>query len=361
MKLMTNKNRYRRVTPRSLTYGMTVLCLFLLLQGSVQDARAGRTDKAGTSAAPELLIPVGAASIATAGSTIATVSTLDAMYWNPAGTAELNVPYSFLASHMNYFAGIGVEYFAGALRVEDLATFGLSAKILSIGEIPITTADHPDGTGMTTSPSFITIGGMVSRSITDHISCGFVAHYIVEKMENVSATGFAFTGGLQYKGIGGIEGLSLGVVVRNIGPALQYEGRGLSYNGVLDDMLQPSAPYLVEATSDDLPSTIEVGLAYTTEFLKETELTWASAFQNNNFSADEYKTGIEILFQNNITARCGYQVSSEGNTNGYLYGAAFGFGVHTVIENIGLQFDYCYRTVEYFNNNHIITLTVGKE
>ncbi len=331
----------------------------MLFLGGTSVLYAGRSDKAGTAAASELLIPVGASSIATGGANLAYISGVEAMFWNPAGAVFSNHKYDATFSHMNYLADIGVEYIGITMNVEDLATFGLSAKTLSIGAIPVTTADMPDGTGETTSPSFVTLSGMVSRMITDKISFGLVAHYIIEKMDRVSASGIAFTGGLQYHGLGGVDGLSMGVVVRNIGPSLQYSGDGLSYTGELDDILLPPGTYNVEAAANDLPSTIEFCLAYQTVITDVAKTTMSATFQNNNYSADEYKTGIEVLYLERFALRGGYTLSSEDEGTGYLFGSTFGVGVEAVIENIGFHFDYSYRSVRSFTPNHVITVSMG--
>src|SRR5438128_2487144 len=75
-------------------------------------AFAGRGDKAGTAAASELLIPVGAQSVALGGSEMASVSGIEVIYWNPAGLARSEKGANAMFSHMSYIADIGVEYFA---------------------------------------------------------------------------------------------------------------------------------------------------------------------------------------------------------------------------------------------------------
>lgn len=322
---------------------------------------AGRSDKSGTAAAPELVLPVGASSIALGGANLAFISGIEAMYWNPAGAVRGEHRYNATVSHMNYFSDIGIEYVAFSTHVEDVATLGVSAKALSVGEIPVTTADYPDGTGEIASPSFITLSGLFSRMVTDKISFGVAGSYIIEKMEKVSAQGIAFTAGLQYWGLGGIDDLSLGVVVRNIGPALQYDGEGLVYTGELNDMLFPPSQYNVESTSDDLPSTIEVGLGYQTQIGNDLNAEWTAAFQNNNFSADEYKSGLTIRFLDRFSIRGGYTFSQEEGGHEYLFGSSFGIGMRTAIEQVELQFDYCFRSQKYFSYNHVVTLRFGME
>jgi hypothetical protein len=201
-----------------------VLFLSLVAAGLVQ---AGRGDKSGTPSAAQLLIPVGTRSIALGGASLASVQGLEALYWNPAGFARLEKHYAAAFSHMSYLADIGVDYVGLGMALGDGSSFGLTVKALSIGDIPVTTEDEPDGTGELTSPRFMTIGTTFARRISERISAGVTANLVYEKMGNVVGTTFAFNAGVQYTGLGGIDGLAVGVVVKNIGPQLAYDGSGL--------------------------------------------------------------------------------------------------------------------------------------
>ncbi|MBI5216175.1 MAG: PorV/PorQ family protein [Ignavibacteriae bacterium] len=334
---------------------------FLLVLIFCGEIFAGRTDKAGGAAASELLIPVGSSSIGNGSSDIAFVTGANALYWNPAGLARTEKQHELLFSHMGYFADIGVEYFAGMIHIENMGTLGLGAKILSVGDIPVTTADQPDGTGETASPTFTVLSGAYSRMITDKISFGVSANYIIEKMEQVSATGLAFTAGLQYEALGGVKGLCMGVAIKNIGPKLQYDGDGLLYSGELDDMLRPSSLTKIPSSADDLPSTIEIGLGYRNQLTEELSSTWTVMFQNNNYSADEYRTGIEVEVNRSFYIRGGYVYSVVEDNQKYIFGPTLGLGTKSVIEDIEFQFDYAYRSLDFFSANHSITLTLSKK
>lgn len=331
-------------------------CACLLLTGP---AFAGRPDKAGTAAAPELLIPVGARTIALGGSTLSVVGGAEAMYWNPAGIVHTDGLTGVMFSHMNYLADIKVEYLAVIRPLGDIATAGLSVKSLSFGDIPITTEDAPDGTGAYTSPSYVTVGGAIARQLTDRISFGFLVNLIMERMESVSATGIGFSGGLQYTGLGGIEGLSVGIAVKNFGPTMMFNGDGLLRSSEPSDVLRPASPMKVESAEDDLPSTIEVGLGYTMAASEGAVVNLSSTFQNNNYSADEYRFGAEFIYREFLSLRIGYDYSSREENNENIFGPCAGVGVRSKFAGIDVLFDYAYRSVRYFSGNHVITLTIG--
>jgi hypothetical protein len=328
---------------------------FLLPSGVL---RAGRGDKAGTAAAPELLIPWGARGIALGGAPIALVSGIEAIYWNPAGLARLRAGAGVTFSHMSYLGDIGVDCFAAGAHMGELGSVALSVRSLSFGQIPVTTEDMPDGTGETTSPTYLTVGATLGREISDRISVGITANVIYEKMARVSATGVAFSMGVQYSGIGGIEGLAVGAAVKNIGPSFKFDGTGLLRSAQVTDATLNGSTLKIPAASSDLPSTIEIGLGYTLRVSETGQLNIMSAFQNNNYSDDEYRFGAEYSFTQNISFQGGYAFASQTEGREYIYGPSAGVRLHTTLASIDFTIDYAYRAVKYFSGNHIITLTM---
>ena len=65
------------------------------------------------------------------------------------------------------------------------------------------------------------------HALSDRIAVGLTAHLISETMGDVNATGLAFDIGVSYENLGSINGLSIGIAVKNIGPSMQYGGSGL--------------------------------------------------------------------------------------------------------------------------------------
>mgnify|MGYP003332651294 FL=1 len=331
------------------------------------NALAGRKDKAGTSAAPQLLIPVGARDLALGGSSLATSYGVESIFWNPAGLSRTDFSSQAMFSHMNYIADIGVEYFAVGSSFGELGTLALSLKSLSIGDIDVTTEDSPDGTGATINPTFVIAGVTFARNLADNISVGITGNLISEQMGRVSSTGIAFNAGIQYHGFANVPGLSLGIAVKNIGPQMQYGGPGLLRTGQIDNVLRGPSLYRIDAASYELPSTIEMGLGYTSKFSDQNSITFSSVFQNNNFSADEYKFGAEYNFENTLWLRGGYDLSESnedksilaGDQTSYIYGPTFGFGVKQDLGGLNVSFDYAYRSTTFFDSNNIFSLRLG--
>lgn len=337
---------------------MFVVVLSLCMGLFPSQLRAGRGDKVGTASGYQLLIPIGARAVGLGGSDLSTVSGIEAMYWNPAGLARAATATSMMLSHMTYLADVDVQYL-GLSTAAGAGYLGISVKSLSLGDIPITTEDQPDGTGETTSPRFMVFGGTFARQMSDQIYIGITANLLYEKMAEVSATNFALSAGVQYLGLGGIPELSVGVALKNIGPKMKYDGDGLIRTGQLGDVLRPESKYKIEAASADLPSTIEIGLGYSMRFSEADRLNLSSTFENNNFSDDEYKLGLEYGFRDFLSFRTGFSFSSESEGQEYIFGTALGAGVKTLVAGMRISVDYGYRSALYFGGNHVITLSLG--
>lgn len=329
---------------------------------------AGGENRVGNSAAAELLIPVGARDIAMAGSSIATSTGLDAMYWNPAGLARAEFATNAVFSHMNYIADIGIQYVAVSTRFGDFGSLGLSIKSVGIGEIAVTTEDQPDGTGQMINPTLLNIGLTYSRMLTDRISIGASATLISERFGLVSATGVAFSGGVQYSGLANVTGLSVGVAVKNLGPRMSFDGDGLIREGIVSNA--SGSFYKVDAESFDLPSTIEIGLAYNYVLAEENMITVSGVFQNNNFSADEYKAGLEYHYANTFFLRGGYtfsditksaaiQSNDAVDRSQQIFGFSAGAGLRYPVGSLNVSFDYAFRSVKFLENNHVFTVGLG--
>ena len=358
----------RKETIMSNVSNRNVIVAILLVLVSLSTLYAGSGNKTGTNAAPELLIPVGARDIAMGGSSVATTSGIDAIYWNPAGLARSSYGAAFMFSHMSYIADIPINYFAVALTFGGLGTLGFSLKSLGIGDINVTTEDHPDGTGEVISPTYVTLGATYSRQLADNIGVGITANLVSERVDRVNASGLAFDAGVQYANLGSVSGLNIGIAIKNIGPQMQFDGAALLRQGEVGSGRQ--GYYKIQAGSYELPSTIEIGLAYTRTLDDENALTFTSLFQNNNFSADEYKIGGEYSFRNMFFVRGGWNFAESTTdenlttTSGvdkstYLYGGSAGVGVRQNLGDLDITLDYAYRSVKFLDGNHILSIKLG--
>jgi len=333
-----------------------LITLFALLAvvGVCFNAFAGNPNKKGTAGAEELLIPVGAKGTALGGASLASISGVDAIYWNPAGLANTQSSVEAMFTYMKYIADINVTY--GAVGVKTgIGSLGVSFQALSFGDIPVTTEQSPDGTGSMYSPQFMTIGMTYSKSMTDRIFIGSNVKFVNETIMSTSASAFAVDAGVQYLTSIGVK---IGVAMKNVGSALRFEGNDLERRVDLPGTAPgtPKRDLRIPAQASQLPSLFEMGLSYDRQLIDKIGLTVMGNFRNNNYAEDEYIAGAELNVNNMLFLRGGYVYSktdkdvADGKT--YIYGPTAGFGImYPVSAQMKMAFDFAYRTTEYFSDN----------
>ncbi len=334
---------------------LTVVFTLLLM---LDVAYAGGGNRTGTGGAAELLIPVGPRGIAMGEANIATSYGLESLFWNPAGVARMENSSQVLFSHMSYIADIGVEYGAVAANFEGFGALSLSIKALSVGDIPVTTTLNPDGTGATYSPQMLIAGVSFSRQLTDRISVGLTSNFISETLGDVSASGVAFDVGVIYSDLADLNGLSLGVVLKNIGPQMTYSGTGLLTQATVSNLNRPPQYYKVDAAPFEMPSNFQLAVGYKPVLDEINSLQFSGVYQNNNFSGDESKLGAEYGYNNMFFVRAGYQFATQESDN-YIYGFTAGAGINYDIQGFGIKIDYAFRDTKYFDGSHIFAITLG--
>lgn len=338
----------------------SVLLPLVMVLLSVATVYGGSENRQGTAGALELLIPVGSRGSALAGSANAMTTGVDAMNWNPAGMVRGNSSSSGIEamfSSLTYLADVQVNYFAVAARLGDQGALGLSLRTVDFGNIPITTVANPEGTGATYSPGYITVGLSYSRAFTDRIHGGVTAKLVTEKIVRTSATGIALDFGVQY--ISSV-GLKLGVVLKNLGPQMRFDGEDMETFVPLPGQEPGSKQRAVRLNGGafELPSTLEIGLGYDYEVAEQNTLSIMGDFQNTNFGQDEIRGGLEYGWNNQVFVRGGYMAFGQNNKDN-IYGPTFGAGVKLPVGDWNVAFDYAYRHADFFSANQWFTLTVG--
>jgi hypothetical protein len=183
---------------------------------------------------------------------------------------------------------------------------------------------------------------------------------INESIDRAGASGFSFDFGVQYKNLLEVPGFSLGVVVKNLGSAIEYDGNGLYVQATSGD--RGPTFYKVDAASAELPTEISVGLSYQRKFDEENSVTLSTTFQNNNYSYDDYKIGLEYDFKDILYVRGGYLFSpqSTDDTPNIFQNYALGMGLNfKQFSDINLTVDYAYVPVKYFDANHVFAISYG--
>lgn len=324
------------------------------------NVHAGPRTKLGTLSAPELLIPLGSIGTSMQGSNLSGVSGVDAMYWNPAGLSQVKSQSGeAMFSYMNYFADMSMQYVAGAFKIGNIGVLGVSLRNLSFGTpIEVTTEYQPEGTGEEITPIYLIANLGFARAMTDKVLFGTNIKLISEKIGQVSATGYAFDFGLQY--LAGKSGLKFGIVIKNLGPAIKFDGPGLDRSFIENGIPTVRRVNLQEF---ELPTSLEIGVSYTSVFSKKNNLSVSSTFLNSGLTSDEYRFGLEYSYNDYVFLRGGYTYFADKNSSDErVFGPSFGAGVKYPFGGLMVGFDYAYRILNekgFDATNQFFTLSVG--
>jgi len=317
--------------------------------------------KLGTAGATELLIPMGAKNAAMSGANVANVSGTDAIYWNPAGLANITTGEATF-SQMSYFADMKVSYLAAGANAGKLGTFGVSAQILDIGDIPVTTRNMPEGTGEVLQPDYLTLSATYAKRFTDRILFGANTKIISEKIGTMSASAVGFDLGLQYLSQ---AGLAFGVTMKNIGSKIKFDGTSIEFDSDIP-FANPSATTRktkLDMASHDLPASMNLGLAYNYNISGLGKLNVCGVYNNYSYSYDEVSAGAEFALKDMLFARAGYVMPLYPSDWEYdetsEFGLSLGFGINLKMAGTNLMFDYAFRPMATFDANQYFSMTLG--
>ncbi|HYM82261.1 MAG TPA: PorV/PorQ family protein [Candidatus Limnocylindria bacterium] len=330
---------------------------------------AGNEGRKGTSGAHELRLPVGPRGSALGGSVVGDVTGVESIFWNPAGLGALEGTQA-LFSHTQYFAEQKLNFAAVATQLGGFGVIGLNVKVLSIGDIIVTTEDAPEGTGDVISPTFTVLGLSLARQFTDRVLFGGTVNLVNERILNTTASGVAFDLGVQY--LTGWRGLKLGMAMKNFGTSMEFDGDDFETNIRPPDSDPTSAnrTFRSTSTSFEMPSYFTLAATYDVLTAAENRLALLGSFQNNNFIGDNVSGGAEWNYRNTFALRGSYFASIVSSTDPItgedsgdvkggddLYtGLAFGAGARVTTGGSKLGIDVAYRPVRDFFDD---TVEVG--
>jgi hypothetical protein len=295
------------------------------------------------------------------GATVSSVDGVNSIFWNPAGLDMGAQGTNAMFSYRSYIADIGINYLAVSSRFSGLGSLGMTLRTFRIGEIHVTTEDQTEGTGEIIDPTFFVFGLTYSKQLTDHVSIGATVNLVNEGWASVSATGVAFDAGVQYRNLGGVQGLSLGVSVKNIGTSMQYTGAGLWVPANDPNTQRGLTYYKVEAASFQMPSTIQLGLGYNKKLNDNSAVQVSGTFENDNYGIDQYRIGAEYSFMNSFAIRVGYlYAKDQSGVKSIFQNYTLGAGVDLKeIVGVAIAFDYAYVPVEFFTANNLFDVRLA--
>jgi hypothetical protein len=306
---------------------MRALGLAVLLAVSAGAAWAGSEERKGTAGAPELLLHVGPRGTALGNAVTSDSRGVEAAFWNPAGLGALEGTEAIF-SHTQYIADMKLNYAAVAVKAGGFGTLGFTAKVLSIGDIIVTTEEQPEGTGEILEPTFTVLGLSWGKQFTDRVNFGATMNYVNETVASARASGVAFDFGVQYAT--GWNGLALGMAMKNFGPSLEYTGSDFEVNVQPPggDPSQDNRTFRASSAAFEMPSYFTLAATYDVWNANQQRLAFLGSFQNNNFEFDRLTGGLEWTWREDFALRGSYFSSfgSTTNANGDESGIEFDGG-----------------------------------
>jgi hypothetical protein len=306
----------------------------------------------GGSGAQFLVFGGGCRPIALGGAYVAMAEGADAIFFNPAGLANLDAP-TFAFSHGELFADLNLENVAFATPTMG-GVVGISGVGFLSGKIKRTTFEDQEGrSGETFSANDFAFGLSYARMMTDKFTAGLTFKFINQNIDKVSANGWAFDlGGTYTMGVGNLR---LGFAIRNFGPDLIYSGEDLDFESGLPDYpgVEEDIPATYRSEAYPMPLIFQLGVAYDIISMGPSRITAVLDGLHPNDQDETFNTGLEYGFNDSYFARIGY----TGREN---MGLTAGLGARmSLSQGILAAVDYSYENHEYLDAIQRFSLTVS--
>jgi hypothetical protein len=235
-----------------------------------------------------------------------------ASYYNPAGLTMAD-NYQIAAMHSEWLQDIRYEYLGLAMPAGEKGNLGASFSYLNLGTINgYSSANSPTGGIEAYDWSF---GLAYGRKITEPLSLGFGAKIVNERLDNITAYGYAGDLGAQYRA----GNIGIGLAIMNIGPNVKYE-----------------------RVSSPLPSRVETGVSYRPWGDQLAILTGVGVPFRGDIA---YKAGLEYTYAGALIVRGGFDSAERfDDQSGLSMGAGFKISSHSL--------DYAYNANSVLGGTH---------
>lgn len=364
--------------------GAMVLAAALVTPAVAQTGTQDNTAYGGASG-EFLLLGAGARGHALGGAYAALATDITAMYYNPAGLAQLARPgvmfsaNSYIAGTKYAWAGIAFPFGGGVRSVGfSLGSFGFSDQ-------PIYTLDDPEGDGRSYSVRQTFLSATLAQNFSDRFSAGLNVKFINDRLGTAKANGVAVDFGTNFHASVGARPIRASFVIQNLGTNLQHSGQDLIVGvtrepplGTVDVPQEPQSAVL-STSSWTLPVLFRVGVALDLVVQGNNRLTVLSEFTQPNNTKPGAGAGFEWSMQNigqrgfSLAARGSYSLQADNQVSDLtigiptkessgtftMDGLALGGGIEYARGNTRLGFDYAWKSLGTLGSTNFLTFTVG--
>lgn len=373
-----------------------IILAIALLTSSVGFAQLSAPSRIGQYGFTQLMVNSWGKSSGMGNASSATVSGVESFFWNVAGLGKTNGT-ELAFSRTSWLGGTGINInsfgFAQTVGKDGSGAIGMSVTSFSIGQIPITTTDQPDGGIGTYKPSISNINLGYAYNWNGGISAGLNVKLVSESTPDVRTSAMAFDAGLQYAtklgknvkflnsdvnpAAGRESDIYFGVSIKNLGTDVRYSGDGLAAKSNLNgNSFTTTTSQRSDKTA--LPSFINIAMAYDFRLDQAADqyhhrLTAGTSFTSHVATSNQTSVGLEYSFKEMLMLRGGFNYEKgifkyETRNNAYT-GLSLGATVQIPFKNKNsngktansgrIAIDYSFRQTNPFSGTHTFGIRVG--
>ncbi|MBD3167410.1 PorV/PorQ family protein [bacterium] len=322
---------------------------------------------------PFLKIPVGARAEAMGGAYVAIANDPYALYWNPAGVAQIENrwigdhaydtdrrengggpktrreklfagSHAFAATRINWIADVTYDYVSLVTPLPNrLGHIGISLGSLSTPDMEITTTYQPEGTGEYFSFGDFLAGLTYGLQMTKNFSWGVTLKYAREDLAGHTMTNMMLDLGTYYWT--GFRDLRLGVALVHFGPNAAPDG---SYTYTDDAGEEVTRSFQAYAP----PTEFRLGTAMTVYASGYHRVLMSAQLNHPVDNAENFKLGAEYAFFDMLFIRGGLKLNTDEDH------WSTGGGVRVPFRGIAFSADYSYTDFGLLDAAHRISIGI---
>ena len=299
----------------------------------------------GLNGAAFLKIGVGARMVALGSAATSINGDPNALFWNPAGINIEAGKTQIGFTHNNWIADLGHNAGAVTHNFNGYGTFGIGFIQMGLSDIDadrdiapaeFSYAQIDEGSG-TYGYNDMALVVAYSKQFTDKFRMGAAAKYIREKIDDQTATTYAFDFGAIYNT--GIKDLTIGARLSNVGGDLKFYALG-----------------------NPLPLNFSIGMNMTIAQEENSKFQGFFDFTKPQDSPQLYFVGGEWTIYEKLALRGGYKFNYSNIIDDHTRyrqtdeGLTFGGGINLPFNKYNMWLDYSFTDFNVLNNTHRFSL-----